>query len=260
MASSSSLPSALDAVDRLLGLPQRLALFLDYDGTLTPIVSRPEDAVLSGAMRETVARLSARVPVVIVSGRGRRNVSEMVAIDGLGYVGSHGFDIVGPEGSSVAREIAANTLPILDEAEAELRTALEAIPGALVERKRFGIAVHFRLVADGAFGRIDEAVRNALARRPDLRRAEGKKVIELRPDVDWDKGCAVLWLLEELGMSDAHPIHIGDDLTDETVFTAVADEGTGIFVGTDDRPTAATLRLEDTTQVGEFLDRIAAGV
>jgi len=165
---------------------------------------------------------------------------------------------VGPKGSGVAREIAANALPVLDDAEVELRKTLEGIPGALVERKRFGIAVHFRLVADGAFGRIDQAVQSALARRPELRRAEGKKVIELRPDVDWDKGCAVLWLLEELGLNDAHPIHIGDDLTDETVFAAVAGRGTGIFVGNEDRPTAATLRLDDTRQVGDFLARIAA--
>ena len=129
---------------------------------------------------------------------------------------------------------------------------------SLVERNRFGIAVHFRLVADGAFDRVESAVQGALARRPRLRRAEGKKVVELRPDVDWDKGCAVLWLLDELGLAEAHPIHIGDDLTDETVFTAIAERGTGIFVGNDDRPTAATLRLDDPRQVGEFLDRLAA--
>lgn len=258
MRGAAELPSALGAVDRLSGRDEGLVLFLDYDGTLTPIVSRPADAVLSTEMRATVQAVAARLPVVIVSGRGRRNVEDMVQIDGLGYVGSHGFDIVGPAGSGVAREIAAGALPMLDDAEAELREALADIPGALVERKRFGIAVHFRLVADGAFGQIEEAVSTALARRPDLRRAEGKKVIELRPDVDWDKGCAVLWLLEELGLSHAHPIHIGDDLTDETVFTAIAETGTGIFVGSDDRETAATLRLDDTKQVGDFLRRIAA--
>lgn len=259
MARSSALPSALTAVDHLLGLPEKCVVFLDYDGTLTPIVSRPEDAVLSPEMRSTVKTLAARLPVVIVSGRGRRNVEQMVAIDGLGYVGSHGFDIVGPAGSGVSREVASDALPILDEAEEELRSALDGIPGALVERKRFGIAVHFRLVADAAFSRVDAAARSALERHPELRRAEGKKVIELRPDVDWDKGCAVLWLLEELGLSDAHPIHLGDDLTDETVFQAIAEKGTGVFVGADDRETGATLRLADTRQVGEFLSRIAAG-
>jgi trehalose-phosphatase len=113
-------------------------------------------------------------------------------------------------------------------------------------------------VADGAFEQIADAVSSALARRPGLRRAEGKKVIELRPDVDWDKGKAVLWLLDELGLNAAHPIHIGDDLTDETVFSALAGRGTGIFVGHEDRPTAATLRLDDTEQVGLVLDRLAA--
>lgn len=261
MGRSRGLPSALGEVEALAARPERLALFLDYDGTLTPIVSRPEEAVLSAEMRETVRSLAARVPVIIVSGRGRRNVEEMVGIEGLGYVGSHGFDIVGPggpDGSGVAREVAADVLPTLDVAEQELRDAIGHIPGALVERKRFGIAVHFRLVADGAFGQIDEAVRATLARHGDLRRAEGKKVIELRPDVDWDKGSAVLWLLGELGLAEAHPVHLGDDLTDETVFSAIAGRGTGIFVGNDDRDTEATLRLDDPKQVGEFLTAIAS--
>lgn len=258
MARSRELPSALDEVPALAARPERLALFLDYDGTLTPIVSRPEEAALSNEMRETVRTLAARVPVVIVSGRGRRNVQEMVGIEGLGYVGSHGFDIVGPDGSGISREVAAEMLPALETAEHELKEAVRHIPGVLVERKRFGIAVHFRLVADGAFGQIDEAVRTTLSHHRNLRRAEGKKVIELRPDVDWDKGSAVLWLLRELGLDEVHPIHLGDDLTDETVFAAIAERGTGIFVGSDDRETEATLRLDDTKQVGQFLRRIAS--
>ena len=260
MPGSLTLPSALGQIGPLSSQPEGLAVFLDYDGTLTPIVSRPEEATLSRETRSTVERLAQRVPVVIVSGRGRRNVEDMVGIQGLGYVGSHGFDIVGPGGSGVAKEVASAALPLLDDAEHELRAAVADVTGALVERKRFGIAVHFRLVADAAFGRIDDAVRAALEKRPGLRRAEGKKVIEVRPDVDWDKGCAVLWLLEELGLGECHPIHLGDDLTDETVFEAIAGRGTGIFVGNDDRSTAARYRLDDPRQVREFLDGIAAGV
>lgn len=256
MKSSAQLPSALDEIDHLLAKDDRLAVFLDYDGTLTPIVSRPEDAILSDAMRERVRRLATKRPVVLVSGRGRRNVAELVGIDGLGYVGSHGFDIVGPEGSGVAHEVAADALPLLDDAEAELRETTADIPGSLVERKRFGVAVHYRLVADGAIPRVEEAVTAALAKRQGLQRAEGKKVFELRPDVDWDKGKAVLWLLDALGLDDAHPIHLGDDLTDETVFTAIRDRGTGVFVGRDDRPTAAAWRLDDPGQVGRLLDRL----
>ena len=252
MTNSSQLPSALQAIDRLRKNP-RLAFSLDYDGTLTPIVSRPEDAVLSSEMRENVRNLAANFPVFVVSGRGRRNVESLVGVEGLGYVGSHGFDIRGPADSKIAREVAADSLPALDLAEAELGTALAGVPGALIERKRFGIAVHFRLVADSAFARVDEAIGRSLANHSSLRRAEGKKVIELRPDVDWDKGHAVLWLLHELDLDDSHTIHIGDDLTDETVFRALKDRGTGIFVGGEDRPTDATLRLENPDQVGEFL-------
>ena len=259
MTASSTLPSALDYADALVAENSRLAVFLDYDGTLTPIVSRPEEATLSSRMRSRVRKLAAIYPVTIVSGRGRRDVEQMVGISRLGYVGSHGFDILGPRGSAVSREVAIKTLPQLDAAENDLRQALGTIQGALVERKRFGVAIHFRLAADASFGKIEAAVSKALRHYPGLRRAEGKKVLELRPDVDWDKGQAVLWLLERLDLQNAHPIHLGDDLTDETVFCALTGRGTGIFVGAETRPTSATLRLNGPQEVGEFIDRLITG-
>jgi trehalose-phosphatase len=101
-------------------------------------------------------------------------------------------------------------------------------------------------------------VRATVGSLPGLRVEEGKKVVELRPDVDWDKGKAVLWLIETLGWDGALPIHLGDDATDETVFAALEGRGVGIFVGTEDRSTAASLRLRDSEEVGAFLDRFAA--
>ena len=95
------MPELASALDRWEELgphlrEKRPAVFLDYDGTLTPIVARPELAVLAEEMRRTVRTLAARCPVAIVSGRDRTDVQRLVRIEGLIYAGSHGFDIAGP--------------------------------------------------------------------------------------------------------------------------------------------------------------------
>lgn len=256
----SDLPSALAAVDQIAPPEAELAIFLDYDGTLTPIVDRPEDAVLSDSIRETIRALAQRTPVTLVSGREREEVARLVGIEELGAVGSHGFDLRGPAGSALRHEVATDSLPILDVAEQELREKFKSTPGILVERKRFGIAIHYRL-ASPEDARIARHRVETLGTATDgLRLCEGKMVIELRPDVDWDKGQAVLYLLEKLGWERRTPIHIGDDLTDESVFQALKERGIGIYVGKDaagDRETSADFRLADPAEVGVFLAQLA---
>ncbi|MFP6665603.1 MAG: trehalose-phosphatase [Deltaproteobacteria bacterium] len=257
----ADLPSALDAVATLAPAGSELALFLDYDGTLTPIVDRPDAAHLSEAMRATLRALAVRTPVVLVSGREREEVSRLVGLDQLGAVGSHGFDIRGPAGSALRHEVATDALPLLDRAETELRARLKTIPGALLERKRFGIAAHYRMADAAGAEQIRAAIRTVAAATKGLRLSQGKMVLELRPDVDWDKGRAVLWLLEKLGWEKRRPIHIGDDATDETVFQALAERGVGIVVAAaseESRDTAASFRLRDPDEVREFLDRVTA--
>src|SRR5713101_3770575 len=140
------IPSALDRLDKIVAPPRgkRFAVFLDYDGTLTPIVDHPEDAWLSDSMRQVLRELAARVPVAILSGRDLDDVRRRVDLDGIVYAGSHGFDIAGPRG--LRKQVATECLPKLDIAEKELHEALDGIPGARVERKHFSIAVHYRNV------------------------------------------------------------------------------------------------------------------
>jgi trehalose 6-phosphate phosphatase len=100
------LPHALRDGERL---GERLAgrapaVFFDYDGTLTPIVDRPEDAVISESMRETVRGLAARCPVCVVSGRDRRVVQELMSVDDLIVAGSHGFDIWSPHAGTIEHQ------------------------------------------------------------------------------------------------------------------------------------------------------------
>ncbi len=255
---ASELPSALKSREalgrRLAG--KRPAMFLDYDGTLTPIVSQPEDALLSEAMRDVLRRLSQLCTVAIVSGRDRADVEPLVALDGLVFAGSHGFDIEGPGDLRMEHEGGRACLPDLESAERELRQLIEPLPGARVERKAFAIANHYRNVADADVPRVEQAVREVLSRHDRLRLSSGKKVFELRPDIEWHKGLAVLWLLEALGLDgdDVLPFYLGDDVTDEDAFQTLAEQGIGVLVGHPAYRTHASYGLQDVAEVGQFLE------
>jgi alpha,alpha-trehalase len=253
------LPSALEHVQEIAGAGDRsLAIFLDYDGTLTPIVRHPEKAFLSDSTRQTLRTLAMQAPVAILSGRELEDVRKRVAIDGIVYAGSHGFDIAGPR--RLRRQEAIAFLPALDAAEKELREKLAGIAGALIERKRFSIATHYRNVNESDFPKLERAVSEVAAQHRELRRMEGKKVYELLPCTDWDKGKAVLWLLERLGLERAgvRPIYIGDDRTDEDAFRALQQRGVGIVVSEEPRATAANYSLKDPTEVERFLRELGA--
>ena len=257
------LPSALDRHrSPVIARPilQSEAIFLDYDGTLTPIVARPELAILSDAVRQLLRDLSATCPVTIVTGRDVEVVRELVAIDRLGYVGSHGLDIVGPPKSGLRHQVAEAFGPELDAVESTLRRRTDGIDGVLVERKRFSISTHVRQVDPRWHPRVEAIVDGLRQAHPALRREEGKMVYELRPDIDWDKGAAVRWLLDGMGIDPSAALYVGDDLTDETVFAALAGHGgTVVVAGTQDRRTTfAQFRLSNPDGVRMLLERLVA--
>lgn len=262
----SDLHSAIasrEAIDRRIG-ENRIVVFLDYDGTLTPIVARPELAVLSHRMRVIVRSLAERCTVAIVSGRDRPDVEKLVGVDGLVFAGSHGFDIASPDGRSIQHEMGAGFRDLLDEVEARLHRELDGIEGTLIEPKRSSVAVHYRLVAEDEVPRVKAVVAGILADYEDLRVTPGKKVREIQPKIDWNKGKAVLWLLDALGLDrpDVLPIYLGDDATDEDAFKALQGRGIGIYVGYPadvgaHRETAADYTLDDPYEVGRFLDTLA---
>jgi len=258
--STHDLSSALDAEDEISRQlsEDSTALFLDYDGTLTPIVSRPEDAVLSDAMRHVLKDLSERFLVAVISGRDLTDVKQKVGIDTIFYAGSHGFDIAGPKGRHIEAQQGTSFLPVLDETQKDLEERLENISGAMVERKKFSVAVHYRNVAEERASDVSQIVDRVHARHPRLRKSSGKKVYELQPDINWNKGKALLWLLGKLGLDrpDVISLYIGDDVTDEDAFKALADRGIGIVVQEAPRPTAAQYRLKDPDEVYRFLRRL----
>ncbi len=262
MSQPLSLPSALDpqqgALPHLRG--QQLAVFLDYDGTLTPIVARPELAVMGDTMREVVRNLAMYCPVAIVSGRDRVDIQHLVCLETLYYAGSHGFDIAGPQGMPIQHRVGERFVPTLDATEAALYRHLDHIEGVLIERKAFSIAVHVRHLLTHREREVESQLDAILSREPKLRKGRGKKVFELQPAINWDKGQAVLWLLHALGLEDpaVTPLYIGDDVTDEDAFQALAraDRGVGILVAETPHPTAAQFTLRHPGEVQHFLQQL----
>ncbi|MDP7722198.1 trehalose-phosphatase [Mycobacterium sp. TY814] len=254
----SELPDARQAVN-LAG--QSPAVFFDFDGTLSDIVNDPDAARPVAGATEALRELAAQCPVAILSGRDLADVSKRVGVPGIWYAGSHGFELTAPDGTHHQNEEAAVAIPVLEQAAGQLREQLGSIPGVVVEHKRFGVAVHYRNAARDRVGEVMATVRNA-GQRDALRVTTGREVIELRPDLDWDKGKTLRWVMEHLGAQAGHrlPIYLGDDITDEDAFDAVRADGIPILVRHNDdgdRATAALFAVDSPAQAAEFTHQLA---
>ena len=249
------LPAAFDHFDEITRLMrQNAVLCLDYDGTLSPIVPNPKDAVLSGAMRQQLQAVAQRIPVVIVSGRGLPFIRQQVALDDVYYAGSHGFEIVGPGGFQHELQKAQEALPLLDRTEQALVQKLSKVEGAEVERKKYGIAIHYRRVAEAEHATVKQAVKALDQQESALKLGKGKMVLELKPNIDWHKGKAIHFIADHIIKSGEAPflVYIGDDLTDEDAFQSIQ-HGAGILVGSHSEDSAADYHLDKVEDVQRFL-------
>lgn len=242
-----------------------IAVFLDFDGTLAAITDRPEKSLPAPSMRAAVGALAQACPVAIISGRDRADVAERVGLDTLIYAGSHGMDIAGPDGAHTRNEDRSRFLAPLEEIVRRLRRDLDTADGVMIEHKWCSVAVHFRRAPDAHAGTAATAVQRAVSDHPGFRIVRGRKVLEIMPRVDWDKGKAVLWLLDVLGIAGADmvPVYVGDDITDEDAFIAIDGSGIGVLVGdgaaeVGGRPTAADYHAAGLDDVESFL-RFLAG-
>jgi trehalose-phosphatase len=239
---------------------RRPVILLDFDGTLAPIVEEPTEAGLSPSMREAISRLAALLPVGVVSGRDREDVRRRVGLDQLTYAGSHGLDVRFPDGRTVRR--GEDARPALERVRTRLAMLPDDFPGARLEPKALSLAVHYRLVDPSLVQSLEERVDGALEEEPTLRRASGKKVFEIRPDVEWDKGRAAIWLADVLASPVDPVVFVGDDVTDEDAFEALAGRGLALVVrGEDDtRPSAADYALRGPDEVQTLLYELAERV
>ncbi|MGX9791158.1 trehalose-phosphatase [Mycobacterium sp. MMS18-G62] len=256
----SLLPNALDSYGQLIGIVAGRKPFvcLDFDGTLSEIVSDPDAATLVDGAAKALEHLAAQCPVAILSGRDLADIRDRVGLPGIWYAGSHGFELVGPDGSHHHNDAASAAVPVLERVAAELREELGEIPGARVEHKRYAVAVHYRNAPSQRVGDIVAATHRH-GQRNGLRVTGGRKVVELRPDIDWDKGTALEWIREQIHLTGrVLPIYVGDDLTDEDAFDAIRFDGVGVVVRHDEdggRPTSAQFTLNNPDEVCGFLRR-----
>jgi len=253
---SPALPDALAAFDhieaRLAG--RRPLLCLDYDGTLTPIVARPELAVLDLDARATLAEVGRVCPTAIVSGRALHDLRERVGVPWLYYAGNHGFEI---EGNGLRLKVGDDHRALIAAVRDELARQLADMPGILLEDKGYTLSVHYRHAPERVLPALYSTVDALLADRPQLAGRTGKKVFEIRPAVDWHKGRAVQWLRERIE-GDLLPVFIGDDLTDEDAFQAIAQDGIGVLVSDTPRTTRAHYRVPDVEAVYRLIAQVGA--
>lgn len=236
-------------------------LFLDYDGTLTSIVERPEMAVLSLKTRQVLEKLAQNehVHIFIVSGRSMADVKRLVAIDNIVYMGNHGLEI---EGANIDFKdfCFARFREILEYLKWEITKELVFFKGAFVEDKGLGLSVHYRLLNlkdEAIFKTFLGVITQDFFSKGEIRITPGKKVFEIRAPIDWDKGKAVSWILEkEQFANKTHkilPIYIGDDTTDEDAFLAIKNIGITVCVGNSES-LHAQYYLNNTDEVIQFLE------
>jgi trehalose 6-phosphate phosphatase len=255
-----------EMAERVRGAGQVL-LLTDFDGTLSPIAGRPEEAVLPDDTRQALEVLASnpRVGVAVVSGRSLGDIKRKVGLQGITYAGNHGIEVEGPCLRFVYPPARA-LKPVVRGLYSALDRALSGIEGVLVEDKGITLSVHYRLVAEDRVAevkRICEETVGRLRSEGRIRTTEGKKVYEIRPGVVWDKEDAIVLLLScwtsSAEAAAGVTFFLGDDLTDEGGFRVMnARGGVSVFVGEPDHDTAARFFLSSPEEVREFLHRLAA--
>jgi trehalose 6-phosphate phosphatase len=232
---------------------RRLLLFLDYDGTLVPIQRRPDRAVLPVRRRRFLEGLSKKMFVCIVSGRSLSDVRRRVGLEGLAYIGNHGLEARWGRHAWV-HPLAERRRPALGRLLKRIEIRARCFPRLLVEDKGLTGSIHFRRLDPALIAPLKRIVDEEVGRTAGIFvAAKGKRVFEIRPDIDWDKGAGIrkvmTWLPKGAG---GLRIFIGDDRTDEDAFRVLGRDSITIRVGSG-KKTRARHRLAGVDRVWEFL-------
>jgi trehalose 6-phosphate phosphatase len=230
-----------------------LLVFLDFDGTLAPVVNDPAMAFVPPQTLRALTSLAAieKVSLAIISGRALQDLKARVGMPSLIYAGNHGLEISGP-GVYFIQPDAAKRVQALSELSRELHSGLQDIPGVQVENKVLTVSVHYRRAPADKLREVHQVTNLAVTRSGGLfQMTPGLRVFEIRPRVNWHKGKAVGWIKEALAKREPLSLYVGDDATDEDAFLALP-EGLTISVG-NARQTSARYYLEDQGTLQAFL-------
>ncbi len=242
-----------------------ILLVFDFDGTLTPIVDTPEMAILKEQTRKLLKSLTRnrKFTLAIISGRSITDLQSKVAVPSIIYAGNHGLEIEGL-GLNFAHPITDEIRPIMRLIGLVLKKALGGIRGVIVEDKGITLSVHHRLVDGEKTEKVEDIVENTLGVATALgkvRTTAGKKVHEVRPNVSWDKGKAVKYIMKRYGRggrrSGILPIYLGDDLTDEDAFRVVESYGgVAVYVGGENNRSIASYYLNSSDEVEQMIKEL----
>jgi trehalose-phosphatase len=220
--SASAMPLTPALAERLSGRP--FVALLDIDGTLAPIAPRYEQAVVPESTRRVVTELAALpgVVVVAVSERAAADAAQLLRVPGTWTIGNHGFEIGAPNEAPRPRDDAIPFADAMVAVAEQCRAQFATHPGVIVEDKRWTVSVHYRL-ADAATAPAVASGARQIAQRLGLQATDGRRVVELRPPIEVDKGTASVDLLRELGALNggASIFSAGDDRSDEDMFRRV---------------------------------------
>ena len=253
--------SSWPSIRKKLLQADKLVLFLDYDGTVTPIRDRPDKAKLSPEARGLLEQMVHRpgIWVAFVSGRALNDLKRIAGVNGICYVGNHGLELEGPKLRHVD-PAALKARPLLKQIFRQLAAVLKPIAGAWVEDKGLTLTVHFRQVRPDkklSVRSVFHEVVRPYREKKQVRITAGKEVFEVRPPVRWTKGTVVRWLLARRSAlhptAKVLPIYIGDDLTDEDAFQALGAQGVSILVGSPNPLSRAQFLVASVDEVLRFL-------
>lgn len=252
-----------DTFKKALG-GKRVYLFLDYDGTLAPIVEKPSQATVPQKTMRLLEALAgnSNFKVAVISGRAVADVKERLGLPNIIYSGNHGLEIQGPR-LRFTSPVTLRYKKILGQIKNALCRKLSRIPGVFVEDKGLSLSLHFRQVKSENISLVKTAFHEVVILyyvRNKIKIREGKKVLEVRPPFEWNKGKVVLWLLARDKLfkeqDDIVPVYIGDDQTDEDAFQALLPRGLTIFVG-EPKQSCARYYVKDPVEVTKLLGELA---
>jgi trehalose-phosphatase len=236
-----------------------LHLFCDLDGTLATVEPTPDATRVPPSMLEVLGRLVAqpRTTVTVVSGRSVENQAQLVPVPGIEYIGNHGLERMA-KGRREEHPAATRARAAVSRIEHDISREVAATPGTFFERKGISLSIHTKLSSASDHAAIAGVIERAVASEPELRVTGGVRIIEVRPRNAPHKGDAILNALESAHGPEwpflCAAVFIGDDLTDEDGFRALAGRGTTVIVrGATHRETAARFVARDPADVESLL-------
>ncbi len=236
----------------------RILIASDFDGTLSGLVDRPDDAMLEPGAVEVISNLIdlPQVTLAFLSGRSLLDLKSRIGLDEsrVIFAGNHGFEMSGI-GPYWLHPAAVSIRPHLDSLIARFAFELLEFDNSEIEDKGSSLSLHYRRMKDEQKPALREMI-YALSLPMEIKLHEGNNVFEFRPNVDWNKGTALRRIMGKMDFNDQQTLYLGDDITDEDIFRELDQKATTVHVGVIDKPSSAKMNAENPADATAFLSYV----